>query len=244
MTKTEKKIEKKLDLVVEDGIQKLTVTITEDGKENVETFEGDEVDQYFERDGVHRFKVKDGDKKHMLMFLSEDGNEFEFGGEKNIDVKVEVSDKGGEKKVTVTKTVDGKVVVEEYVGEKADEFMEKHDNKKFNVKVKKIGHHNGSLIVVDEDNLDLDIDIDCDDDEMIWVTSGDTNKIMKKKLVKVTEEDGVKKVTVTTTENGEKKVETYEGEKAEQFLKELEEKDSADGDSGKKIKKKIIKKIK
>ena len=61
----------------------------------------------------------------------------------------------------------------------------------------------------------------------------------------VNEENGEKKVTVTTTENGETKTEVYEGDEADEYLKE-HKKDKKfkikieDGDSKKKVKKIII----
>jgi hypothetical protein len=50
------------------------------------------------------------------------------------------------------------------------------------------------------------------------------------KKVKVEIEDGNKKVTVTTHENGEEKTEVYEGNEADKYIKEMNEKHSGDID--------------
>ena len=59
-----KKIEKKVDVKVEDGVKKVTVKTTKDGKETIKTYEGDEADNYLENmpDKKHCIKIKDGKK--------------------------------------------------------------------------------------------------------------------------------------------------------------------------------------
>ena len=64
-----KEIKKKVNVEVEDGVKKVTITTTEDGKEKVEVFEGAEADAYLEK-MEHGKKMKihvseDGDKKVM-----------------------------------------------------------------------------------------------------------------------------------------------------------------------------------
>lgn len=64
-----KEVMKKVNIEVEDGIKKVTVTTAEDGKEKVEVFEGAEAEVYLEKMG-HGKKMKihiseDGDKKIM-----------------------------------------------------------------------------------------------------------------------------------------------------------------------------------
>ena len=91
---------------------------------------------------------------------------------------------------------------------------------------------------------------------MIWNTDDSTKgfsykyddlgKGMKKKI-KVTNENGVKKVTVTTTDkDGIEKTETYTGKEAEEYLKkhDIETKVKVEGDKNGEVKEIIIKKEK
>ena len=64
-----KEVMKKVNVEVEDGVTKLTITTTEDGKEKVEVFEGEEAEAYIEKmDHGKKMKIhisEDGDKKVM-----------------------------------------------------------------------------------------------------------------------------------------------------------------------------------
>lgn len=68
----DKEIDKKVEVRIEDGVKKVTVTTTKDGEKKVEVFEGDEADEYFENseknENVHIIKKKfKGDKKHKVI---------------------------------------------------------------------------------------------------------------------------------------------------------------------------------
>ena len=58
-----KNIEKKIDVKIEDGVKKVTIKTTKDGKETVEVYEGDEADKFL--DGMDNEKHKVIVKKHM-----------------------------------------------------------------------------------------------------------------------------------------------------------------------------------
>jgi hypothetical protein len=59
-------IEKKVEVEIEDGVQKVTVTTTKDGKDEVKTYEGDEADKYLK-------KMNHG-KHHGYKFFKSDDN--------------------------------------------------------------------------------------------------------------------------------------------------------------------------
>lgn len=60
-----KNITKKVEVEEDDGVKKVTITTTEDGKEKVEVYEGEEADVYLE-------KMEHG--KKMTIHISEDGH--------------------------------------------------------------------------------------------------------------------------------------------------------------------------
>ncbi|PIQ08634.1 MAG: hypothetical protein COW71_10815 [Ignavibacteriales bacterium CG18_big_fil_WC_8_21_14_2_50_31_20] len=169
--------------------------------------------------------LRHGDtNKHKNMIFWKDKND---DGNIKIDVDVDINDSDSGKVIIIKKNIDGKELIEEYKGEEADKFLENHS----------IGNSNMEFL---SDDGDLKIIMEMDSDELDCVSKGDSTEVIKK--IKVSIEDGVKKVTVTSTENGDEKVEVYEGEKADKFLeKEHGYKmifHSKDGD-GKVIKKKI-----
>jgi hypothetical protein len=58
-------MEKKVEVEIEDGVKKVTVTTTKDGKEEVKTYEGDEADKYLK-------KMKHGKHRGFKFFKSDD----------------------------------------------------------------------------------------------------------------------------------------------------------------------------
>ena len=114
-------------------------------------------------------------------------------------------------------------------------------------------HHDGELIIIDEDgnkklikiieNGDEDIDIYISKDFDI----DDHHGIEKRINIEI--EDGNKKVTITTKENGEEKTEVYEGEEADEYLEKIKSEhgnemliEIGEDSKHKKMKKIIIKK--
>ena len=59
-------LEKKVEVEIEEGVKKVTVTTIKDGKEEVKTYEGDEADEYIK-------KMKHGKKHGYKFFKSDDG---------------------------------------------------------------------------------------------------------------------------------------------------------------------------
>lgn len=80
----DKKVEKKIEIVEENGLKTMTVTTTTDGITTVETFEGAEVDEYLAKQGNAHANVwhsADGSSHNMMKFQfhSDSGdNNFEF----------------------------------------------------------------------------------------------------------------------------------------------------------------------
>jgi hypothetical protein len=93
----EGEIEKKIEVSDEDGVKKVTVTTTKDGKEDVKTYEGDEAEEYLEKmnkGNHHKFKFFSGDDdviiidKDKLKIDGEDGDKIiEVIIDKDDDVK-------------------------------------------------------------------------------------------------------------------------------------------------------------
>ena len=188
------------------------------------TFEGDDAKKIFKNMKTKKIRwisedveERDFDGENIFIMRHGDDEDFDIieGGQ---TVKVEVEDKNGEKMVTVTTTEDGEEKVETFEGKEAEEYLENM-----------------------EDDRDMIIDIDSDEDNILVHKIEDTDNIGID--VKIELNDGVKKITETTTENGEKSVKVYEGEEAEKYLKENNEKRIKMKD-GKKYKKVIIKEIK
>ena len=88
------------------------------------------------------------------------------------------------------------------------------------------------IVFLDSDNEEHHVEIFGGDDEDVIIISEDTDGNMDEmhKKVKVEIEDGNKKVTVTTHENGKEKTEVYEGDEADKYIKEMNEKHSGDID--------------
>lgn len=141
--------------------------------------------------------------------------------------------KGNVQKITIT-TENGDVVIE---GDDAKKLF--NDMKKFSSKMKfKVYSSDGNddvikkkkVIIMDSDADDsmiwssgddsdneFDVMILNDDDDFEWGSREGMNK-----KIKITINDGKKKVEVTTNENGEEKTEVYEGDEAEEYLKKHE----------------------
>lgn len=118
---------------------------------------------------------------------------------RKIEKKIEVEDKNGVKTVKVTTIENGEKTVESYEGAEADAYLKK---------MEKAEAGEGKQIKIEID-MDSDNSFNFEHD-----FSGD------QKSVEVSVENGVKTVTVKTTdEDGNEKVEVYEGEEAEEYLK-------------------------
>ena len=106
------------------------------------------------------------------------------------------------------------------------------------------------IVFLDSDNEEHHVEVFGSDDENLIIISEDMDDGMEgiHKKINVEVEDGHKKVTVTTKENGEEKTEVYEGDEADKYIKEMNEKHGnemnifieKDSDEGKVKKKKII----
>ena len=106
------------------------------------------------------------------------------------------------------------------------------------------------IVFLDSDNEEHHVEVFGGDDEDLIIISEDVHEDMEgmHKKINVEVKDGNKKVTVTTKENGEEKIEVYEGDEADKYIKEMNEKHGddmdilieKDSDDGKVKKKKII----
>jgi hypothetical protein len=143
------------------------------------------------------------------------------------EVKKAVKDKleklDGDVSSIVIKTDEGEV---EFTGEEAEHLFKKMKGDKIWISAV----HGDKLIELEHDiNSDKEGDVifvkKMGDKDFEWseaMAIGEGEGTTKK--IKINVEDGEKKVTVTTTKDGEESVETYEGEEAEKFLEEMDEK--------------------
>ena len=257
--------EKKNDVLdkVKGKVQKITIQ-TDRG---IVTYEGGEAQALFDKlktsSEITRVKIfksgedENGEPEIIMLnpakidknfkFFSEDMNE----GKKE---KIKVENKDGQKVVTVT-TIDeeGKENTKTYKGKEAEEYLKKHEPKNFKRFEWMDKNKKGNVLYIrksDKDSTDDNVDY------MIWNANDSTNgfwykfddlgKGMKKKI-KVTNENGIKKVTVTTTDkDGKEKIETFTGKEAEEYLKkhDIETKVKVEGDKNGEVKEIIIKKEK
>ena len=124
------KIKKGIEVEIENGDKKVTVTTTKNGEKTTEVLEGEEAEEFL-KNSKHSKKynvkiyndedlewVSEGDAD--MMFISK-----ELEGEDSVKKEVKVSVEDGIKKVIVTTTKDGKEDVKIYEGEEADEYLEK-----------------------------------------------------------------------------------------------------------------------
>lgn len=212
---------KEIEVDVEDGKKKITITTTKDGKETVEVLEGEEADEYLDKhnkakgkigvysSGKNFSKYFDKNSKNVWVYETLDDKE---GDEKN--VKVEIKD--GKKTVTITTTKDGKESTEVLEGREADEYLEKHSEKSNDVKFYTSGNYTIKKLGKKGHN--------------VWLHKVHEDDNGEEKKVKVEIKDGKKTVTVTTNQDGEEKVEVFEGDKAEKYLEENMEHDIQFGD--------------
>ncbi|RMD48219.1 MAG: hypothetical protein D6830_07265 [Ignavibacteria bacterium] len=158
-----KKIEKKINIEVEDGVKKLTVTTKdENGEEKTETYEGEKADEYLEKmKEENKLKIfEDGEgEDFMFIFDDDEGDEVE----KEINVTVE----NGKKKLVIKTTVDGEEKVEEYIGEEAEkklkELEEEEGNEEDNVFIIKLDKDDKNLKMKKKFKVKVMVDEDDDD---------------------------------------------------------------------------------
>ena len=157
-------IKKKIKVEVNDGVKKVTVTTTEDENENVEVFEGEEAEKFLKKNSKGEKKlmfISDGDDVTTISMDSDVLHWISEGDHKSIMKKVNVEDKDGVKTVTVTTTEDGEENVEVYIGDDADEYLEKmEDGKKMKIHVSKDGDKKmkKKMIIIKEIDDDSDED--------------------------------------------------------------------------------------
>ena len=108
---SEKNVMKKINVEVNDGVKKVTVTTTEDGNENVEVYEGEEAEKFMEKkskNGKKLMFISEGDDMTTVTMDSDILHWISEGDHKEVMKKVNVEVEDGVKKVTVTTIEDGK----------------------------------------------------------------------------------------------------------------------------------------
>lgn len=163
--KTDKDITKKINVDVNDGVKKVTVTTTEDGNENVEVYEGEEAEMFLEKHSKGTKKlmfISEGDDMTTVTIDSDDLHWISKGDHKGIMKKVNVEVEDGVKTVTVTTTEDGKEKVEVYKGDEADLYLEKmKHSKKIKIHISEDGDKKimkKKVIIIEEKDDDKDKD--------------------------------------------------------------------------------------
>lgn len=247
---------------VKGKIQKITIQ-TDEG---TVTYTGGDAQDLFNRlkssQEVSRVRIfkSDSDSEPEVFMFGPDrmGKHFKFFSENMKDgnkVKIKVENKDGQKVVTVT-TIDkdGKEKTETYKGKEAEEYLKKHEPKN----MKEFGWKDrngkgGNVFYIrksqrdssDNDEYFMNWNVG-DSTNGFWYCADDSGKGMRKK-VKVTDEDGIKKVTIITTDKeGKEKTETLTGKEAEEYLKKHEVKPKVlfEGDDNGTVKEIIIKREK
>lgn len=174
------------------------IVISTDSEEIV--FEGDDAKKLFTKmknNKVKRLRWVSGDKdsdRDKVFILKHDNDDY-----------IDIIEDG--KTITVNVEVDdedGEKKVTVTTNEDGKEKVETYEGKEADEYLEKMESEN-------EINIEINVDSDFDDGVSI------------KKYIKIEDTDGVKKITETITENGEKSVKVYEGDEAEQYLKEQNE---------------------
>jgi hypothetical protein len=102
-------VDKEINVTVEDGIKKLTITTTVDGKEKVEEYIGDEADRKLkELEKNSRCVFSSGDDSHEFMIkINKDGKSIKLNKKLKINVEVEDDDSNATvKKIIIKKEKD------------------------------------------------------------------------------------------------------------------------------------------
>lgn len=98
---------KKINVEVEDGVKKVTVTTTKDGEEKVETYEGEEADEFL--DTMHK---EHGMSIHGEDIMSLDADALiKSGGDDDVYIIKKIIDEDGNIEIKVTTGEDGKHVI-------------------------------------------------------------------------------------------------------------------------------------
>jgi len=160
-----KDITKKINVEVNDGVKKVTVTTTEDGNENVEVYEGEEAEKFLEKKskkGKKLMFISEGDDMTTVTMDSDNLHWTSEGAHKKVKKKVNVEVEDGVKKVTITTTEDGKEKVEVYEGEEADAYLEKMEHSKtMTIHISEDGDKKTikkNVIIIEENDDDKDKD--------------------------------------------------------------------------------------
>lgn len=200
------------------------IVISTDSEEII--FEGDDAKNLFTKmknNKLKKLRWVSGDKdidRDNVFILKHDSDE---------DFDLDIIEDGKIVNVTVeVEDENGEKKVTVTTNEDGEEKVETYEGKEADEYLDKMESENEMII-------EIDVDSDFDDGDSI------------KKDVKIEVNDGVKKITETITENGKKSVKIYEGDEAEQYLKEHNENEERiiikdNMKDGKKHKRVIIKK--
>ena len=128
-----KEMEKKVEVEVNDGIKKVTVTTIEDGKEMVKTYEGEEAEKFLEdvpKGEMIRFEFDGDEIGDEIIMMKRDKIRLDKldPDAKGISKEINVTEEEGVKKVTIKTIKDGKETVETYEGKEAEEFIKKQES--------------------------------------------------------------------------------------------------------------------
>jgi hypothetical protein len=184
--------------------------------------------------------------KHDEMFFGDDSTGeiiIKLSGDDipgaKMTINVEMED--GKKVVEVTTYKNGEKVIKKYEGQEAEEFLETHGGE--NIIEFEFGEDDcdsGFVYISKSNKVKF-----AGDKKLNWITADECDGNSEE--VKVEFKDGNKVVTVTTSEDGESKTKIYEGDEAEEFLKNNNDNtffiSTGDDDSARIIKIKKLKNI-
>lgn len=109
-----KELTKEVNVTDENGVKKVTITTTEDGKTTTESFTGKEADA----------KLKELESGEQVMETELDVE----AGPDDVVKTVNMEDINGVKTLTVSTTIDGKTTTETFTGEEADKKLKELEN--------------------------------------------------------------------------------------------------------------------
>lgn len=135
LSNQEEGVEKKIDIEIEDGKKKVTVTTIKDGEETEEVFEGEEAEKWLEENersehGEHLIWVSEDD--HHNSFSVKKMNKIileELHGNGEMNIKIDVDENDNMKIIIKEKDEDGNVTEKVYEGEEAKKYLKEHKGK-------------------------------------------------------------------------------------------------------------------
>lgn len=128
----ERKVQKQVELTENNGVKKLVIKTTDNGKVTEEVYEGEAADA----------KLAELESTHS------EANEIDSTTEKAIQKEIKMEDENGEKVLTIKTNENGEEKLEVYKGEEADAKLKEIEN---SMKTEQHGEHKPVIKIVKEE---------------------------------------------------------------------------------------------